>query len=91
MLAASLTKANLDSLSQAALSPALYPQLRDLNLRHGIKAAAVAAELVKALDNRGRDKSEKVTVGKVNVEAGGQAIVGNVETGPSPQKHSKTD
>jgi len=83
-LAARLTQAGLDSLSQAALSSPLYPQLRDLNLQHGIKAAAVAAELIKAIDNRACDKSEKVTVGKVNVEAGGQAIVGNVETGPSP-------
>ena len=55
----------------------------------------MAVELVKALDNRRGAKSEKVTVGQVNVEAGGQAIVGNVEAAPhsgaSPTKPSKTD
>ena len=44
----------------------------------------MAAELVKTLDNRGAMQKvtagKKVTVGKVNVEAGGQAIVGNVES-----------
>jgi hypothetical protein len=95
MLATSLTSASLDCLSQAALSNPANLQVRDLNLRHGMKAAAVAAELVRALDNRRGEKSEKVTVGKVNVEAGGQAIVGNVGAAPhpgaSPTKPSKTD
>ena len=94
MLAASITSASLDCLSQAALSSPVNLQVRDLNLRHGMKGAAVAAELAKALDNRRGAKSEKVTVGQVNVEAGGQAIVGNVESAPHPgasPKHSKTD
>jgi hypothetical protein len=95
MLAASITSASLDCLSQAALSSPGNLQVRDVNLRHGMKGAAVAAELVKALDNRRGEKSEKVTVGQVNVEAGGQAIVGNVESAPhpgaSPTKLSKTD
>jgi hypothetical protein len=94
MLAVSLTSASLDCFSQAALSDPGNLQIRDLNLRHGMKGAAVAAELVRALDNRRGEKSEKVTVGKVNVEAGGQAIVGNVESAPhpdaSPTKPSKT-
>jgi hypothetical protein len=95
MLATSITSASLDCLSQAALSAPGNLKVRDLNLRHGIKAAAAAAELVKALDNRRGAKSEKVTVGQVNVEAGGQAIVGNVEAPPypgaSPTKPSKTE
>ena len=84
MLAASIASASLDCLSQAAFLPPGNLKVRDLNLRYGIKAAAVAAELVKALDNRRGAKSEKVTVGQVNVEAGGQAIVGNVEAAPHP-------
>jgi hypothetical protein len=96
MLAASVTSASLDCLAQAALCPPEHLQLRDLNLRHGLKGATVAAALAKALDNRHPgQKSEKVTVGKVNVEAGGQAIVGNIESAPHPdassKKHSKAD
>ena len=63
--------------------------------RHATKGAATVADLVKVLDKRRGAKSEKVTVGQVNVEAGGQAIVGNVESAPhpgaSPTKPSKTD
>ena len=56
----------------------------------------MVVEIVKVLDNRSGAKSRKVTtVGQVNVEAGGQAIVGNVESAPhsgaSPTKPSKTD
>jgi hypothetical protein len=96
MLTTSLTSTSLDCLAQAANLPPGQAKLRDLNLRHGIKGAAGAAELVKALDNRRREKSEKVTVGQVTVEAGGQAIVGNVEAashagGGSPTKPSKTE
>jgi hypothetical protein len=32
-----------------------------------------------------------VTVGKVNVEAGGQAIVGNIQTGTQAQKVTKAE
>lgn len=95
MLAVSLTSASLDCLSQAALSAPCDLKVRDLNLRHATKGAATVADLVKVLDKRRGAKSEKVTVGQVNVEAGGQAIVGNVEAAPhpgaSPTKPSKTD
>src|SRR5262245_14750257 len=86
ILLAKLTRTSIDLLSEAAgLSIPAYSQLRDINLRHGIKAAALAADVIKTIDNRRRDKSDKVTVGKVNVEAVGQAIVGNVKTGASPE------
>jgi hypothetical protein len=93
--AASITSMNVDCLSQAALSPPDHLKIRDLNLRQALKGTATVLEIVKALDNRSGEKSEKVTVGQVNVEAGGQAIVGNVEAAPppgaSPTKPSKTD
>jgi hypothetical protein len=77
-LAVAVTNASMDSFTRAALS-GCWPEARDLNLRYGIKGAAAAAELVKALDqHRGRDR-QSVTVGQVNVQKGGQAIVGNVE------------
>ena len=51
---------------------------RDLNLRSGIKIGSVVSELMKALDARHGQGRYKVNVGTVNVESGGQAIVGNV-------------
>ena len=81
LLTVSVTNASLDCLALAARVPPDNVPVRELNLRYGLKAAAVAAELIKALDDRNREKSDKVTVGAVNVEAGGQAIVGNVKSG----------
>jgi len=50
----------------------------DVNLRHAEKGTKAVIELVEA---RARWRSpQKVLVGNVNVTAGGQAIVGNVET-----------
>jgi hypothetical protein len=93
--ATSITNMSLDCYSQAALSAPNHLQIRDLNLRHALKGSAMIVEIVKALDSRRGQKSEKVTVGQVNVEAGGQAIVGNIESAPpsggSPTKPSKTD
>jgi hypothetical protein len=80
MLAVSVANASVDCLTQAALARPEWLEGRDLNLRHGLKGAAVAAELIKVLDARRGIGPKKVTVGSVNVEAGGQAIVGNVES-----------
>jgi hypothetical protein len=81
MLAVSVASASLDCLTQAASTSPDYLEQRDLNLRHGLRGVAVAADLIKVLDaRRGHSAPRKVTVGNVNVEAGGQAIVGNVES-----------
>src|SRR5262245_43565987 len=93
--AASITSMSANCYSQAALCSPNDVRIRDLNLRYGLKGSATVVEIVKALDNRRGAKSEKVTVGQVNVEAGGQAIVGNVEApahpGVSPTKPSETE
>ena len=70
MLAVGVTNASLDCLALASRlnADALAP--RDLNLRHGIKGAQVAAELIHALNDLRTEKPEKVTVGNVNVEVG---------------------
>ena len=81
LLAVSVTNACLDCLALAARVPLEHETVRELNLRFGLKAAAVAADLIKALEDRHREKSDRVSVGAVNVEAGGQAIVGNVKSG----------
>jgi hypothetical protein len=57
------------------------PKALEVNLRHAEKGARVAIDLAETLRHRARSKN--VTVGRVNVEAGGQAIVGNVENKPS--------
>jgi hypothetical protein len=88
MLAVGVTNASLDCLAQASHLNVDQVELRDLNRRHGPKGATVAIELVEALNDLRGEKPEKVSVGNVNVEAGGQAIVGTVEApGPSKGRH----
>jgi alkylhydroperoxidase family enzyme len=81
ILASSVTNASVDCLMQAAaMSSSEHLEARDLNLRHGFKGAAVAAGLIQALDaRRGNSVPREVTVRDVNVQAGAQAIIGNVE------------
>lgn len=54
---------------------------RELNLKHATKLLGVYARQVEALDKHRGHGQQKITVEHVNVHAGGQAIVGNVETG----------
>jgi hypothetical protein len=53
-------------------------QALDMNLRHAEKGTRAIIDLVEARERRHSPKS--ITVANVNVEAGAQAIVGNVET-----------
>jgi hypothetical protein len=79
-LAVAVTNSTMDCFYRAAQCDQALPA-RDLNLRHGMKGAVAAADLLKVLNSRRSQGLKNVTVGKVNVEAGGQAIVGNIETG----------
>ena len=54
------------------------PQALEINLRHAERGAKVLIALAEALRNCGGSKN--ITIGSVNVEAGGQAFVGTVET-----------
>jgi len=90
MLAVGVANASLDYLALASRLNVEAAELRDLNLRHGLKGAAVATDLVKALNEMRGEKPERVSVGSVNVEPGGQAIVGNVEA-PKSSKGQKED
>jgi hypothetical protein len=75
----------MDCLSRSARNGDCL-ESRDVNLRHAIKGSLAVSEMVKAIDNhRGRDR-QKVTVGQVNVQSGGQAIVGNVERRGPPEQ-----
>ena len=72
-----------DCLSQAARVRPQELEYRDLSLRHAFKGAAVVTQLIDALERVRGSRSSHVTVGNVNVESGGQAIVGTVHPVPS--------
>jgi hypothetical protein len=55
-------------------------KVRDSAIRQGFKGASVTAGLLKTLHQMQKGVNANVTVGSVNVKAGGQAIVGHVET-----------
>ncbi|MGB6949061.1 MAG: hypothetical protein WBD84_07660 [Methyloceanibacter sp.] len=58
---------------------------REINLRYAVKGAATLVDVMKFNDARRGRAQPTVTVGKVKIEAGAQAIVGNVQTG-DPQE-----
>ena len=87
-LSVELKNATSDCFMEAARMKA-YPEIRSMNLKDGFRGALVTAEILDKLDRRRRDHPKAVTVSKVNVEPGGQAIVGNVQTGGHRQKAPK--
>jgi hypothetical protein len=82
--AAGLNMMVMDCLQRASNTDSLIQ--RELELKYATKGAEVITRLVEAFDgHRGRGK-QNVTVGNVNVESGGQAVVGNVSPGASPDQ-----
>jgi hypothetical protein len=77
--------AALECFRQATL-PNQTPESFDMNLRHAQKLTAGYLRHVEALDKRRGKGQQTVVVKYVNVESGGQAVVGTVHTGylPSP-------
>jgi hypothetical protein len=83
MLAAQMVathEAALECLRRAMLPQQTF-QGRDMALKYGIKLLSVYARQVEVLDKHRGKGQQKVTVEHVHVGAGGQAIVGHVETG----------
>lgn len=72
--------AALDCLRRAALPNQTF-EGRDMSLKHAHKLMALYARQLETLNKHRGKGQQKVTVEHVNVEKGGQAIVGNVETG----------
>ena len=62
---------------------------RDLNLKHAAKFLSIYTRQVEVLDKHRGKGQQKVTVEYVHVEAGGQAIVGYVETGRGPKRRKR--
>ena len=87
-LSVEVKNATSDCLMEAARTKG-HRAIRDINLKHGFRGALLTAELLDRLERRRRN-NPAVTVGNVNVEAGGRAIVGNVQTGSQPRS-TKTE
>jgi hypothetical protein len=81
-----VSNATNDCLSLAARVPPQELQHRDVNLRHAFKGATVVTQLVDAFERVRGNRSGNLSVGKVNVESGGQAIVGTVQSGRRDQE-----
>ena len=82
MLAAQMVgthHAALDCLRRAALPNQTFAG-RDMALKHAQKLMSLYLQQLTALNKHRGKGQQKVTVEYVNVEAGGQAIVGSVET-----------
>ena len=88
-LSIGLQNAAMTSLQYAAIDETARG--RSEELRNATSAARTAANLLEAIDrHRGRGK-QSVTVGQVNVETGGQAIVGNVNSEGRRNKPDDTE
>lgn len=72
--------AAMECLSRAMIPDQTFDG-REQNLKHATKLLGVYARQVEALDKHRGHGQQKITVEHVNVHAGGQAIVGNVEAG----------
>ncbi|NYI27472.1 hypothetical protein [Sulfitobacter geojensis] len=77
--------AALECLRRATLPNQTF-EGRDMALKHAEKLMALYAKQLATLDKHHGKGQQKVTVEHVHVEAGGQAIVGNVETGQRGKK-----
>lgn len=77
-----LQEATMASLAKANV-PGQYPEARANHLNAANKCSRTFAALVETLNKHRGKGQQKVTVEHVHVHAGGQAIVGTVETGGS--------
>lgn len=61
---------------------------RDASLRHAERLLATYARQLEVLDKHRGKGQQQVTVKHINVQSGGQAVVGNVQTNPRSQDRS---
>ncbi|MBY6217879.1 hypothetical protein [Qipengyuania aquimaris] len=80
--------AAIECLRRAALPDQTF-EGRDMAFKHAHKLMALYARQLETLNKHRGKGQQKVTVEHVNVEKGGQAIVGNVETGGSRDANNK--
>ena len=83
----------ISDMSMDALSRAMRTNqfdVRELELKSATNGALVIGKLARVYDERRDRGKQTVNVGQVNVEAGGQAVVGNVNSG-SPASEMAQD
>ncbi|MBD3680025.1 MAG: hypothetical protein HUJ27_16695 [Rhodobacteraceae bacterium] len=93
MLAAQMVgthDAALECLRRAALPNQTYAG-RDMALKHAQKLMTLYTKQLETLNKHRGKGQQKVTVEHVNVQPGGQAIVGTVEAGHSGPRQSDAD
>jgi len=80
-----ISSMTMDALGRGRRSQTL--EQREMELKSATRGALVLAELSKAYDGRRARVKQTVNVGQVKIEAGGQAVVGNVtsESSEVPQ------
>src|SRR5665213_1071457 len=86
MLAAQMVgthSAAMECLRRAMLQGQTF-EGRNQNLKYAAKLLAIYPRQIDALNKHRGKGQQKVTVEHVHVAAGGQAIVGHIETGPKP-------
>lgn len=81
--------AALECLKRAALSHQTF-EGRDMALKHAHKLMTLYTQQLATLNKHRGKGQQKVTVEHVNVEAGGQAIVGNVDAGAMGARKQNT-
>ena len=81
--------AALECLKRAAIANQTF-EGRDMALKHAHKLMALYTQQLATLNKHRGKGQQKVTVEHVNVEAGGQAIVGNVEGGAARRQKPDT-
>jgi len=63
---------------------------RDQNLKHATKLLSIYTRQIETLNKHRGKGQQKMTIEYVNVEAGGQAVVGNVNANKGPQSEGKS-
>ena len=90
MLAAQMLGAHnaaIECLRRAMIAGQSF-ESRDQNLKHVAKLLSIFARQIETLDKHRGKGQQKVTVEHVHIEAGGQAVVGNIE---ATQKSSRSN
>ena len=64
---------------------------RDQNLKHASKLLSIYSRQIEVLNKHRGKGQQKVTVEHVHVAAGGQAMVGHIETGKTAGARSESD
>ena len=80
----------MECLEQSRL-PAQNSTGRDMNLKHAVKFMGLFTKQLEALDRLRGKGQQQMTVERVNVESGGQAIVGNVTQTRNGQENCRSE